>query len=263
MQKTAALLAQVQRNAEYQKNEVGRIRGLTESGKVRKIEYDAIKYEFDLSLLKVEELKQEQNLIEESVGRHERILMEAEEQLKRHTLTAPSGWVVTQKHVEPGSIVSSGQTLLELADLSEYVIDLVLSEEEALALAKMETIWVQFIHHDLPPVLTYIHHINVDFDPKTRKRLVQLRIPGKESPLVSGGLEVSITIAIPEKNNSIMIPQTFITSKLEQKFVTTTEGQSIQIIPLRIQNGYVVTSKKSIPEISVLTIPRPHVESPK
>ena len=249
-------LSLAKRQLEFHRNEVERIESLAKSGKVRQSDLDETLFNADISALQVDRASMALALAETSVSKGRHNLADAEERLARHTIFAPSGWVVLERSVEPGAIVDPEQTLLRLADLEELAIESRLSEDEIAVLEKMSPILIQFQHHDYPSVAAKIHRIDVDHDPATNKRLVELRIPGESAPVKSGGLEVSLVLLLPDPGGLLQVPKDFLTLRFEQYFVTLKAGKQSTVTPIREQGANVLISRHDLPESAILTRPQ-------
>ena len=252
-------LALAERQLEFHRHEVKRIESLASSGKIRKSDLDAAKFEADRSALQVERAQSTLALADTAIEDARHQLADVVERLDRHSIDVPSGWVVLERLVEPGTIVNAGQTLLRLADVSELAIELRLSEAEITALKQDEDILLTFRHHNFNPVKAQIYRIDVNHDPVTNKRLVELRIPGESAPAPSGGLEVSLTLTISDPSGLILVPEDFLTLRFEQYFVTFKDGKESSVIPLREQGKYVLISGQELPDSAVLKRPQSSV----
>lgn len=249
-------LSLAKRTFEFHRNEVKRIESLAKSGKVRQSNLDETQFNADSSALQVDRATMALALAETSVSKARHNLADAEERLARHTIFAPADWVVLERSVEPGAMVEPGQILLRLADLDELAIESRLSEDEIAVLEKMNPIPIQFQHHDSPSITAKIHRIDVDHDPVTNKRLVELRIKGESAPVKSGGLEVSIVLLLPDPGGLLQIPKDFLTLRFEQYFVTLKAGKQSTVIPIREQGENVLISRHDLPESAILTRPQ-------
>ena len=248
-------LAIVKRQLDYHRNEVKRIESLALSGKVTQSNLDAAVFDADSSALQVERAQTALTLAETTIADARHTLADAEERLKRHSIVAPAGWIVAERSVEPGAIVQAGQRLLYLADVSKLAIKIRLSEFEIIALRKTKDIVLNFPSQKHPSARAELHRIEVDHDPITNKRLVELRIPGESAPAATGGLEVSLTLEIPDPGGLVMVPRDFLTIRFEQYFVTLEDGSESNIIPLREQGEYMLISHQDLPEAAILTRP--------
>ena len=245
-------LALAQRQQEHYLAEVRRIESLASKGKVRKTDLDAAIFDADQSKIGVERAEVSLIFAEQSLKDASYQLDDAEERLARHVIKAPAGWVVTNRGVEPGAFIQRGLSLLNLVDTTELAIKLRLSEEEISAIPAGTGVNVDFVRQEFPSVSARIHHINVDHDPITNKRLVELRIPGTSAPFATGGLEVIIKLFVKDRNGLVFIPHNFLTLRLEQYFIKLKEGREFSVIPLRRQGDFVLISQEQLPDNAVL-----------
>ena len=249
-------LALAKRQLGYHRNEVERIEALAKSGKVTQTNLDATVFNADSSALQVERVQTAILLADTAITEARHALDDAEERLARHSIDAPTGWIVLQRLVEPGVIVRQGESVLRLADVGELAIQLRLSEVEIAALQATKAIFLSFPRQEHPAATARIHHIEVDHDPITNKRLVELWIPGESAPSPTGGLEVSVTLKIPDPGGLVLVPRDFLTLRFEQYFVTLKDGSESTVIPLREQGNYVFISQSGFPDGAILTRPR-------
>ena len=100
-----------------------------------------------------------------------------------------------------------------------------------------------------------IHRIDLTFDPVSRKKLVELRLLGKEFKTPSGGLEVELKLAVPYPNPAVKIPINYVYTKLEQDYVRLSSGNSIALNPLRKNSDSVIISLRDLPKNAELVLP--------
>ena len=241
-----------ERVVSYRQKEVKRIESLADSGKVREADLDLAIFEYDRSQLELKKariaIRTAEALFQESTID----FADAEERLARHSLYGPSEWILLDRLVEVGAFVQSGKKVLRFADTEKLAIHVRLSEEEVIALQNIGTIEVHFVRYKHFRVEAKIHNIDVDYDPVTNKRLIELRIPGDQAPVKSGGLEVELSIRVADTGGLIFIPPEFVSVRLEQHFVTLDNGNEIAIIPLRREGENIIVSSSNLPENAIL-----------
>lgn len=251
-----ARLAIAEREHRYRLLEVDRIRELASKGKVPTSELDAVTYRADVAELDRKLAESRLALAGQAIEAAQIELDDAEERLARHEIRAPAGWTVLSREVEPGMMVSPGQPLLELADVSTLSIHARLSEAEVRALRAIGAkIPVEFVHANESSAQARLHRVDVDHDPVTLKRVVELRLPGSSAPEASGGLEVAFRLRVEDPTGSLRIPEPFLEQRLERYFVHLRDGRRLPIVPLRVRPAYVLVSPESLPADAVLIRP--------
>jgi multidrug efflux pump subunit AcrA (membrane-fusion protein) len=250
-----AQLKLAQRQFDFHLNEVKRIESLATSGKVRQSDLDEAKFSADSSRIQIQIEKSALELAQKEIAAAENNLKDAEEKLKRYVIKAPAGWIVQERLVEPGSYIQPGEIILQLADTRELAIKVRLSEREIDALEGQNPIDISFVQHPSFTAAARIHRIDVDHDPVTNKRLVELRILGEFAPAFSGGLEVSIKVNIPDPSGLVLVPREFVTLRLEQNYVTLDDKSELAIIPLRQRENWILISEEALPGDAILLRP--------
>lgn len=253
LKKLASEKAIAEREVKYRLLEKKRFSKLSESGKATKASSDMAEFEYDKSLLKVKDIETAILVQKQVINERKVAKAKAEEDLSRHKLYGPSGWTVNERFIEAGSLVSPGEKVIQLLDLRTLSVYFRLSEMEIDALQKGEIeIYAKATGHK---VSARIHRIDLTFDPVSRKRLVELRLPGKEFTTPSGGLEVELKLAVPYPNPAVKIPTNYVFNKLEQDYVRLSDGNIVALNPLRKNSDSVVISLKDLPKNAELVLP--------
>lgn len=247
-------LALAQREQTYRDAEVERIRDLARNGRVRSSDLDAVVFEADRAALEVESREAALALASTAVTAARHDLDEAEERLARHEIRAPAGWIVLERRVEPGAMVLAGEALLVVADVATLSVETRLSEEEVRALPR-DGVDLEFRHGNGVAARARVHRIDVDHNPATLKRLVELRLPGDAAPAETGGLEVTFSLSIPDPAGSLLVHEDFVTHRHEQAFVQLDDGRRLPILPLRRQNDHWLISRDALPADASLIRP--------
>ena len=224
-------LNSLQRATAYRKLELERIRQLSNDGKVAKANFDRVLYEYDqatlaesrtLSSIAVQTQAHKQASIEHELSK---------EKLQRFTHSAPEGWTLNKRLREPGSWLNAGEALAQFVDLRELSLFFRLSHEEIEQLPKKELKLKHKLTQKLIPAR--IHHIDLEFDEKSRKQLVEIRVSGKDLKHARGGQEFSLTLSLNYSIAAVYIPKAYVFTKLEKYYVKMENQQDRAINVLR------------------------------
>lgn len=165
-------------------------------------------------------------------------LASEEERLQRHTITAPAGFTVIEREVEPGEWVNVGQSLATLGNFRTLVAPFALDQ------AQYE--WVLENTHQL--ILhaeglfgqgdvghtAWLHEISPSFDPETRKINVELAF-APESPgcqEARGGLRVELRLPLPDRSGAMLVPASGVSKRYEQYWLTKPDGSRLDVVLL-------------------------------
>lgn len=176
-------------------------------------------------------------------------LDEARERRARHDLSAPAGWVVMERLLEPGAIVQPGQAVLRLADVSSLLVQLRLDEDELAALRTAEAagaLRVRFAAGGREAAAR-LRRVEVGFDHASRKRLAELVVAGADAPEASGGLAVTLALAVADPGLAA-IPAAYLAWRLEQPWATAADGSALALHPRRrLPDGGVAVPVEQLP----------------
>jgi RND family efflux transporter MFP subunit len=166
------------------------------------------------------------------------------EQLHRHSLTAPPGWTVIQRLVEPGQYINQGQAIAELGNFNMVVVSYLLTVAELDLLRKTEPLTLYLPERDLV-VDAIVYRISPDVDRESRKIAVDLLVSPShsgESMVLRGGLRAELTLIGRQEHNVYLVPVAAIKSKYEANWLTTAAGEEVRVIVV----GRVEASGKAI-----------------
>lgn len=181
-------------------------------------------------------------------------LAEATERRKRHDISAPQGWVVTERLREVGALVNPGEAILRLADVSDLVLAFRLDEAEVAALRASEAaddLSVRFNGRP-EPVAARLRRIDVTFDPVSRKRLVEVVVAGTAAPEASGGLAAVLHLAVADGTGALTVPADCVTWRLERAVLRGTDGTEYVVVPLRRTDSGIIISGDALPSGTTL-----------
>ena len=164
-------------------------------------------------------------------------------------LRAPSNWVVIERLREPGAMVAAGEPILRLADVSELVVQVRLDEMEVAALRSQDeanTLSLRFAGRS-EAVPARIRRVDVTYDPISRKRLIELTLPGNAAPEASGGLSVNFDVTVADPSGGVLIPLSLVEWRLERPVVRATDGSEFAVVPLRRTDDALIVPANGLP----------------
>lgn len=153
-------------------------------------------------------------------------LKELKERRLRHTVTAPAGWVIVQRHVEPGEIVAAGTPLAQAADFTRLVVPLFVSGEELAVLRQDETLAVKVAGQ---PGRARINWVNPQFDERTRKLAVELVLVD-HSGEARGGLLTELVLEVATQG--LMLPKKAVVNRYDNPYVVLQGGRTVPVVIL-------------------------------
>ena len=175
----------------------------------------------------------------------------SQEMLDRHRIAAPPGVTVMRRHVEPGTVVSSGQPLLTVADCQTLTIDLKMTQEELVAVRAMTDLRVVFSQGG-KAVPVRLARVDPDVDPATRRRRVELDLDGAQAPEPAGGLEAVLRIRLPDPAGGLLVPADRVRMAFDHQVINLADGRILPITPLRQEDGFVVVPASALPNGAAL-----------
>jgi multidrug efflux pump subunit AcrA (membrane-fusion protein) len=174
-----------------------------------------------------------------------------QEILKRHRVTAPSGWLVATRLCEPGSMIAVGVGMLRVVDTSILTMELQVSTDELNALRKSPQLTLSFPRHGEHTALASLARMDPQFDAVTRKRRIELEITGDAAPEAVGGLEVTLSLPISDPSGGLLIPKSLVRLSGERQSVRTTDGNDILITVLRQQGDFLVVLPDQLSNVTL------------
>ncbi|MCB2192525.1 MAG: efflux RND transporter periplasmic adaptor subunit [Deltaproteobacteria bacterium] len=153
------------------------------------------------------------------------------ERLARHLIKAPVGWRVIERKVEPGSWVAAGGQVALLGDFRTLLVPLALSPDEFAILARHSNGIKVSLPHLGVKVPAKLERLSPAFDPVTRKIAVELEL-GPGVSYKRGGLRVELTLTAPDPSGAVLLPQSAVTERYQENWVTRADGKSIRVVVL-------------------------------
>lgn len=190
----------------------------------------------------------------ESVRAAESEVTVMEARIDKLTLKAPATWRVEKRLVEPGSGVLPGAPLMVFADLSSFEIEIPMAEAEVRILGTTPLKIKRVANGQT--VQGVIDFVGAVPDEQTRRRRVVIKIPAEEfnlEPLeTGGGLEMRVTLEVPDDSGGVRIPHRFLGRRLEQWVVRTEQGKIFVVSPVRSDDEGWIVLPGDLPVASVL-----------
>jgi len=153
------------------------------------------------------------------------------EKLMRHCIVAPAGWHLTERSIEPGQWVISGQQVGTVGNYKKVLVPFSLSPVEFEALQQGKSSLQLYYPDSKMNVPAVIERISPAYDPITRKRQVDLVI-SETSPPLRGGIRVHLKLTIADRSGAVMVPASYLTEKFEEHWLTRENGESVRVVYL-------------------------------
>ncbi len=154
-----------------------------------------------------------------------------EERRRRFALTAPAGWRVIQRLVEPGQWVPRGMVVGVVGDFHSLRVPLAVSPRQLQALRAR----AGRLHLRLPEldrrVPARLDRVSPAFDPATRKIKLELAIDGG-LPEMRGGLRVELTLEMPDPSGAVLVPAAALSRRYQEYWLTRPDGSQVRVLLL-------------------------------
>ncbi|WP_457573713.1 efflux RND transporter periplasmic adaptor subunit [Desulfolithobacter sp.] len=213
-------IQQNRRQLRYEQQEVERYTSLVASQTSARSLLDAAVLRRDQVRLALEGLETEKQRLEEL--------------LVRHRVLGPPGYLIMDRHVEPGQWVATGQSLARAGDFRTLIVPLAVTYTELQALEQMKTIPVSLPELNLRGAAT-LYRISPGFDPLTRKTKIELALNRETMarlPARRGGLRVEIALRLPDPLGGLLVPAPAVEERYEEHWLTRPDQTRIRIIVL-------------------------------
>ncbi|MDX1444468.1 MAG: efflux RND transporter periplasmic adaptor subunit, partial [Gammaproteobacteria bacterium] len=157
----------------------------------------------------------------------------AESALRDHTLRAPFDGRVGLRRVSVGSLVSPGDVVTTIDDISTMQLDFAVPESFIAALEAGQDIVARSIAYPDQAFRGTVETVNTRIDPVTRTVTVRAAMPNQEGRLRPGMFMTVILQKNPRE--SIVIPELALVPEGDRKFVFVAEGD--QVIQREVEIG--------------------------
>ncbi|CAB5128079.1 hypothetical protein D3OALGA1CA_4027 [Olavius algarvensis associated proteobacterium Delta 3] len=165
-------------------------------------------------------------------------LMELMERKRRHTISAPNGWIVTGKHVEVGEIIAPDTPLAVVGDYRQLVVPLSVSANELIALQQLPEEFTATL--DKEPVRAAINWINPEFDEQTRKLAIEVIIRNFHGEGRGGRF---FSLALQVLTEGLRIPKTAVINRYDNPRVRIkATDEEISVLVLGESNDHVIVA---------------------
>ena len=171
-----------------------------------------------------------------------------EETEKRHCIKAPKNWKITQRNIEVGQWITAGTSIAQADDYNQLLIPLTLTSEELKALEQKQNKFTVYLPEYKQEISASIEHISPAFDDQSHKIRVDLLI-NDTSKFYRGGIRVELTLEVPDKLNTYLIPKKALDERFEEVWLTRKNGKRIRVMLLGYLNNDI--AKISSSEISI------------
>lgn len=212
---TRAAMAQVEVELEQAGKDMARISGLYKEGSVSESAYEDYYYK--------------EKVLEKRVAALQASLDRLNLELRKKTIAAPFGGVVTEKRVEVGEWVSAGGTIAGLADDSE--IDVVVDVPAAM-LAFLEPGRPVQVKSGGRVLEGRFASYVPSGDIATRTFVVKLRL--KNTAGLVEGMEARAVLPVGEKNNGLLVPHDAVLDKYGTNVVFVVQEGKARMIPVQV-----------------------------
>ncbi len=153
------------------------------------------------------------------------------EKLSRHCIVAPAGWQLTERAIEPGQWVRSGQQVGMAGNYRKLLVPFSLTVAELAALQRDADSLQVYLPDSQLTVSATIERISPAYDPATRKRHVDLLVEQAAS-INSGGVRVLLRLSLSDRSGAVMVPASTLTEKYEQFWLTREDGREVRVVYL-------------------------------
>jgi RND family efflux transporter MFP subunit len=153
-----------------------------------------------------------------------------QERKSRLCVSAPQGWQIIKRYVEPGQWVNAGEPVVEVGDYSRLVVPFALSgpEYQALLAQQESGLSVTLPDHELT-IPAQLIRLSPAFDERSRKIHFELQLE-EGLPLYRGGLRVELSLKIPTRSGAVLVPQQALQQRYEQYWMRRPDGTEIAVV---------------------------------
>lgn len=175
------------------------------------------------------------------------------ERKRRHCTTAPTGWKVIERSVEPGQWLDIGERVGTVGDFSRMLIPLALSMAEYQAIRESANrLQVQLLDINAT-VPAHLERVSPAFDEQSRKIMVDLQV-AKGISERRGGLRAQLILKIPIQSGAVVVPENALQKRYEEHWLMWPDGQEIKVNYLGLddanRDGGIARAKVVSPEIN-------------
>jgi multidrug efflux pump subunit AcrA (membrane-fusion protein) len=203
----------------YLEKEFRRIENLFQRGSTAESKKDTAEEDLQQARLEVEATSVE-------IAKLTTQLQELKERKQRHTVFAPRGWIVVDKHIETGEVVNTNSPLGQVADYEHLVVPFSVSADELAAIKRLPETFEVILEGK--PATAFVNWINPEFNEKTRKLAIELEI-GEFDGNKRGGLTCRLSLQI--QTEGLLVPRQAVISRYENPRVfLKSSGEEVKIL---------------------------------
>jgi len=164
----------------------------------------------------------------EKLNLQDRVLKERK---RLYCITAPPGWLVIERFVEPGEWLSTGNPVAKIGDFSRLVVPFALAMAEYRALLDAS----KDLHLHLPDigvtVPAQVGRISPGFDAESRKIKVEIQIDGGMERL-RGGVRAELSLIVPSRSDVVLVPENAVQERYEEFWLQRADGEEVRVVYL-------------------------------
>lgn len=217
MQANRLELESVQRQLQTEEKTLGRYTTLLEKNSATEAKLDEVTLRADLHEMTIKSLNSKYKRLQQT--------------LARHTISAPVGWTLIERMIEPGEYVQPGETIANIGDYSELIINLALSYNELRTLRQQDTISLYFPDVDLETTAK-IHRVSPTFAESTKKIPVELIIKNNHNEnSIRGGLRAELYLKQKEEA-AFIVPLSAVINRYDAHWIVKENNERIKVLLL-------------------------------
>ncbi|MFT5700877.1 MAG: membrane fusion protein (multidrug efflux system) [Desulforhopalus sp.] len=233
-------LESVKRELLTEKKMLQRYTTLLEKNSSTQAKLDEVTLSADLHELKINSLTNQYQRLQEN--------------LARHRISAPAGWTMIDRMVEPGEYVQPGGPIAEIGDFTKLIVPLALSFKELQSLKK--TIDVPLYFPDLNlRIIGHIYRVSPIFFETTKKIPVDLIVEAKHhDTIIRGGLRAELHLT-EQKKDTYVLPLSAVINRYDAYWIVNEDSGRMRVLFLgTTDNGSaaIVSSSELQKEDSIL-----------
>ncbi len=173
------------------------------------------------------------------------------ERLDRLLLKAPAGWKVSSRNLEAGEWIVAGTAVADLGRFDVLLVPYALTNSELSALRDFGENLKLYLPEAQAEAQARIARIAPDFDPETRKIMVDLEVVDGDF-VFRGGLRTVLNIPLPDPGGSVLAPINSLIKAYEDYFLIRPDGKRVKVLVLGDgpEGAHGPTARISSPEIS-------------
>jgi RND family efflux transporter MFP subunit len=230
--KSDITLKRLRSRISYLDKEFQRIEGLFKDNLATEAKRDAAQQELVQATLEFDTVDQEKAILVTKLN-------ELIERKNRHNITAPQGWVVTEKMVEVGEVVQPGVPLAKVSNYKKLVVPLSVTGEELSAIQSLPDKFNAVL--DGRPIKASINWVNPEFDENTRKLKIEVLIQNYIGSK-RGGLKLNIPVSI--QTEGILVPRAAVIDRYDNPTVTVRQtGEKVHLLVIGESDDYVAAAE--------------------